>query len=134
MTRLRRFTQLDLQPQWRVCIADLPIAIATQSTAWSHWETAQLNDKAQITWARGQQVIWLGQAMHIPEQLQGYPLAGLRGRLAISWWAERAEIFVNGQLVQTGDLFDCATRLLVSKESDPAEVIEIALRLVSPGS
>ncbi|MGA7936110.1 MAG: alpha-mannosidase, partial [Kovacikia sp.] len=53
--------------------------------------------------------------------------------IALIWWAEGAQIFVNGQLVQEGDLFDCSTRLLLSHAVTPGEEFTIALRLVSPG-
>ena len=77
--------------------------------------------------------MWLGQLFVIPQTLQGYPLAGLALRLALTWWAEDTQIFVNGQLVQEGDLFDCSARVLLSEAAVPGEKISVALRLVSPG-
>ncbi len=77
--------------------------------------------------------MWLGQHLVVPHDLQGYPLAGLALRLALTWWAEDAQIFVNGQLVQEGDLFDSSTRVLLSEAVLPGEEIAVALRLVSPG-
>ncbi|HEY9844880.1 MAG TPA: alpha-mannosidase, partial [Candidatus Caenarcaniphilales bacterium] len=49
------------------------------------------------------------------------------------WWAEDAQIFVNHQLVQEGDLFDCAARILLSESAVSTEVITLRLRLTSPG-
>jgi len=63
----------------------------------------------------------------------GYPLSGLTLRLALTWWAIDAQIFVNGALVQAGDLFDCVTRILLSESVTPGDQFAIALRLVSPG-
>ena len=77
--------------------------------------------------------MWLGQRFVIPQDLQDYPLTGLALRLALTWWAEAAQIFVNGQLVQEGDLFDSSTRVLLSSAVTPGEEIAVALRLVSPG-
>ncbi len=62
----------------------------------------------------------------------GYPLAGLTLRLALTWWAIDAQIFVNGALVQAGDLFDCVTRILLSETVTSGDQFAIALRLVSP--
>jgi alpha-mannosidase len=76
-------------------------------------------------------VLWLAQRLVIPQNLQGYPLDGLSLRLALTWWAEAAQIFVNGVGVQEGDLFDCSTRVLI-RPVTPGEEITVALRLVSP--
>ncbi len=76
--------------------------------------------------------MWLSQHFVIPKDLQGYPLAGLALRLALTWWAQEAQIFVNGQLVQEGDLFDSSARVLLSQAVVPGEAIAVSLRLVSP--
>ena len=133
ITRLRALTQVNVQPHWRCCPQDLPAAVATHPEQWNDWSMAELNPKGYIVWSAGQQVMWLGQLFVIPQTLQGYPLAGLALRLALTWWAEDAQIFVNGQLVQEGDLFDSSARLLLSEAVVPGEKISVALRLVSPG-
>ncbi len=53
-------------------------------------------------------------------------------RLGLTWWAESAEIYVNGQLVQTGDLFDCSSRILLSPKVIVGETFIIGIKLVSP--
>jgi alpha-mannosidase len=131
--RLRALTQVTVQNHWRCCPQDLPAAVATQFEQWNHWSTAELNPKEYIVWSAGHQVMWLGQQFIVPQDLQGYPLAGLALRLALTWWAEDARIFVNGQLVQEGDLFDSSARVLLSSTVVPGEEITVALRLVSPG-
>jgi alpha-mannosidase len=131
--RLRALTQVTVQNYWRCCPQDLPVAVATQSEGWNDWSTAQLNPKGYIVWSAGRQVMWLGQRFVVPHDLQGYPLTGLALRLVLTWWAEYAQIFVNGQLVQEGDLFDSSARVLLSSAVVPGEEITVALRLVSPG-
>ncbi|MEW6493120.1 MAG: alpha-mannosidase [Cyanobacteriota bacterium] len=131
--KLRAFTQVNVQHHWRCCPQDLPAAVATQSAQWQDWPIADLNPKGYIVWSAGQQIMWLGQQFIIPQDLQGYPLAGLSLRLALTWWAQDAQIFVNGQLVQQGDLFDSSARVLLSESGEPGEEIAVALRLVSPG-
>jgi alpha-mannosidase len=131
--RLRALTQVNVQPHWRCCPQDLPATVATHPERWNDWSIAELNPKEYIVWSAGLQVMWLGQLFVIPQTLQGYPLAGLALRLALTWWAEDAQIFVNGQLVQEGDLFDSSARVLLSEAAVPGEKISVALRLVSPG-
>lgn len=133
ITRLRALTQVNVQPHWRCCPQDLPVAMATHPEQWNDWSIAELNPKGYIVWSAGQQVMWLGQHFVIPQTLQGYPLTGLALRLALTWWAEDAQIFINGQLVQQGDLFDSSARVLLSEAAVPGEKISVALRLVSPG-
>ncbi len=131
--RLRALTQVTVQNHWRCCAQDLPAAVATQFEQWNDWSTAELNPKEYIVWSAGHQVMWLGQRFIVPQDLQGYPLTGLALRLLLTWWAASAQIFVNGQLVQEGDLFDSSTRVLLSSAVVPGEEITVALRLVSPG-
>ena len=97
------------------------------------WPLVKLNGRQHIAWERGRRVLWLHQRLTWPEDLGGYPLAGLSARLALRWWAELAEIYVNGQLVHTGDIFDCWTRVSLSEAVKPGESVEVMLKLVSPG-
>jgi alpha-mannosidase len=92
-----------------------------------------LNPRHHIAWEKGEQVLWLGQSLTIPEALDGYPLRDLTLRLALTWWAVSAEIFVDGARVQEGDLFDCRARILLREAAQPGEAIALAIRLVSPG-
>ena len=132
LERLRQLTQISIQAGWRYWEGDLPIAEAVCSENWSTWTVAVLNNRDHLPWSKGRQVRWFSQVITVPTTLQGYPLAGLCLRLALLWWAEVAQVYVNGTLVQEGDLFDCAPRLLLSLQVKPGETIAIALRLVSP--
>ncbi|GAB4380214.1 MAG: alpha-mannosidase [Elainellaceae cyanobacterium] len=131
--RLRSLTQLNSQSGWRLRLGDLPIAQATQATTWQSWSAASLNDRNHIAWAKGRQVLWLGQQIVVPHNLQGYYLQGLALRLALIWWAEDAQVYVNGKLVQEGDLFDTSPRILLSPSVEIGNVFNVAIRLVSPG-
>jgi alpha-mannosidase len=133
ITRLRSLTQHSIQTGWRYCDEDLSIAQATQPETWHHWSIAPLNEKDHIAWTKGEHVRWLGQRITVPHDLAGYPLEGLTLRLALTWWAIDAQIFVNGALVQAGDLFDCVTRICLSTTVTPGDQFAIALRLISPG-
>jgi alpha-mannosidase len=133
IAQLRRLTQASVQSTWRYCDEDLALAAALNPTTWATWAIAPINAKGHIAWSRGQQVRWLSQSLHIPPDLEGYPLQGLLFRIALTWWAESAQVFIDGQLVQEGDLFDSSTRLLLRSTAIPGETVAIALRLVSPG-
>jgi alpha-mannosidase len=133
LERLRQLSQLDLQTSWRYHLGEVAIAQATQSKTWQQWQTVSLNARQHVAWDKGRNVLWLGQSITVPETLQGYPLIGLTQRIALTWWAEAAQIFVNGELVQEGDLFDCSTRLLLNSAVQPGDTVDVAIRLVSPG-
>lgn len=123
VNQLRTLTQIDIQSSWQV----YPQAINPGQGL-----TIPLNDRGHLAWPGGCQVLWLRQSLTTPEYLAGYALTGMTWRLVLTWWAELAEIFVNDQLVQTGDLFDCRTRILLSSQVQPGETITVTLRLVSP--
>ena len=133
INKLRQLTQLDIQDNWLYCLEDLPIKGATRVDNWNRRSLVSLTPKNTISWPSGRQVLWLGQQLSIPQDFQGYPLQGLGVRLSLTWWAELAQIFVNGQWVQDGDLFDSSTRVKLSHDAIPGESFFISLRLVSPG-
>jgi len=124
IARLRQLTQIDVQSSWR-CWSG-----SSTPKADSAWSAVELNSPGHIAWDAG--VLWLEQQLVIPQVLQGYPVAGKVVRLALRWWADQAQIFVNQQLVQEGDLFDCAARILLSPAT-PGEALTVRLRLVAPG-
>ncbi len=128
--KLRRLSQVEVQSGWRYCDADSAVI---GSVGISNKQVAELNEKGHIAWLSGKQVVYLGQKFVIPDNLHGYPVAGLRLLLGLTWWAEDAQIFVGGELVGQGDLFDCADRVLLSASVNPGDEFFVMLRLVSPG-
>ncbi|MBF2075413.1 MAG: alpha-mannosidase [Synechococcales cyanobacterium C42_A2020_086] len=130
--RLRLLNQLDIQSRWRGHLGELPVSQATQASTWSAWTALTPNARNHIAWEKGR-VLWLGQRITVPHNLQGYYLQGLTLRLGLIWWAELAQIFVNGRLVQEGDLFDATTRILLSRSVKIGDSFDITLRLRSPG-
>jgi len=133
IAHLQSCSQLDIQSTWHWHQGDLPQDQALDSTQWQHWAIAPLNPRQHIPWPRGKNVLWLAQNICIPPQLNGFALEGLTLRLGLTWWAEVAQIYINGTLTHTGDLFDCFARLLLTPHAKPGTSIEIAIRLVSPG-
>ncbi len=127
---LRAYSQQDVQTQWLGLYEDCGggLDMATQGCP---WDIKPLNGRQHIAWPRGR-VLWLYQRFTVPEVLQGYPLRGLTLRLSTAWWAEDAQLYVNGEFVQAGDLFDFFTRLCLSESVMPGDSFEVALRLESP--
>jgi alpha-mannosidase len=130
--RLRSCCQVNVQSTWLCSQADLAVADITASKL-SVWTLADLNEKGHVAWTGGRKVLWLAQKLIVPENLHGYPLAGLCLRLALTWWADSAEVYVNGELAVEGDLFDCSPRVLLSREVMPGEEFVVGVRLTSPG-
>jgi alpha-mannosidase len=126
--RLRSLSQIDILTDWRMSLGNESIDADS-----SQWERVSLNQKGQIAWERGRQEIWLAQTLIIPSHLQNYPISNLVCRLAFTWWAELAQVFVDGVLVQEGDLFDHSPRVLLMPAAVPGTSLDLRLRLVSPG-
>ncbi|MCY7323779.1 MAG: alpha-mannosidase [Phormidesmis sp. CAN_BIN36] len=129
INRLRQLTQRDVQNGWR----SYPDNRSQIELDWQSQPICKLDDKGHIAWSKGSEVLWLYQQFVLPESLRGYPLRGLTLRLALTWWAEVAEIYVNDQQVQEGDLFDHSARIFLSPSVSLGEVITVTIRLVSPG-
>ena len=125
--RLRNLSQTDILTDWRICLA------GNVTTDPHQWALASLNHKGQIAWERGRQEIWFAQQLTMPAAIGGYPVTSRSCRLAFTWWAEVAQVFVDGELVQEGDLFDHSPRVLLMPAVVPGTPVDVRLRLVSPG-
>ncbi|BAY84124.1 glycosyl hydrolase 38 protein [Calothrix parasitica NIES-267] len=130
--KLRAFSEMDVREYWRCFLGDMSVAEVFASD-FSGWETRELNAKGHIAWEKGKKVLWLAQKLIVPPDLQGYPLAGLCLRLALVWWADSAQIYINGSRQGEGDLFDFSQRVLLTESVNPGDEFTVALRLVSPG-
>ncbi len=130
--RLTALSQLDLQDNWQIS--------AMNPEVQPNWAKADRNAKDHIAWPRGKQARWLKQTIVTPSALpiddmgkQGYPIEGLRLKVELTWWAELAEVYVDGEMVQAGDLFDCTTKLVLTERALPGQTFELLVYLVSPG-
>ncbi|HLP88373.1 MAG TPA: alpha-mannosidase [Nostocaceae cyanobacterium] len=130
--RLRSCCQVNTKSNWMSLLGDREMTEVLTSNL-LNWQPVQLNDKANIPWSAGQEVLWLKQKFIIPENLHGYLLTELSLRLSLLWWADAVDVYVNGKLVLSGDLFDCSPRVLLTGDAKPGEEFSIVLRLVSPG-
>jgi alpha-mannosidase len=136
LDRLRQLNSCNIQTQWQQHLEPskslTPQQLFTTDLA-SHWPTAQLNQQQHIAWSKGLKVLWLYQKVEVPIDEAGYPLTGLILRLSLTWWAQDAQIYVDGMLVQSGDLFECFTRICLSQSVHSGQTFQLAIRLVSPG-
>ncbi|NMG11761.1 alpha-mannosidase, partial [Brasilonema sp. UFV-L1] len=129
--KLRSYVRVNHLSSWQCQTGELSVGDIS-TCDFSGWNLAQLNAKEHIAWAGGQKVLWLMQKLVVPQNLQGYPLQGLSLRLSLVWWADSAQVYVNGKLVLEGDLFDCSPRVLLSSGVTPGDEFIVALCLVSP--
>lgn len=131
LDRLRSLSQYSVLENWRFLT---PSSLHDSPDFPSqNLPIACLNERNHIAWPRGKQCCWVYQRLQWPSDLKGYSLQGYKAKLALRWWADLAELYVNGVCIQTGDLFDCFTRLPLSESVEPGHSVEVALRLVSPG-
>ncbi|WP_310485604.1 alpha-mannosidase [Chamaesiphon sp. VAR_48_metabat_403] len=126
--RLRSLSQCNILTDWRMHVGKTSVDADPRQ-----WDLGKLNEKGQIAWERGRQEIWLAQQLILPADVGGYPVSSLSCRLALTWWAELAQVFVNGELVQEGDLFDHSPRILLMSAVVPGTPVDVRLRLMSPG-
>lgn len=134
VSRLRQLVRYEVQHSWRdltlLSIVNLSHNLAQIDL--QQCPTATVNDKGYIVFPQGKQIKWLARKIVIPQTLRGYPLTGLSLRLVLTWWAEDAQIFINGELVQQGDLFDSTARVLITDDARPQQEYLVTIRLVSP--
>ena len=129
LEHLRRCSRMDVVSDWRIAAGELSLSEIARVDS---LPLVNLNSRRHISWQRGKQVIWLTQNIIVPAHLFNYPLSGLSLRLSLAWWAEQADIYLNGKLIQSGDLFDCSTRILLSDNIRVGDQFWVAIRLVSP--
>jgi len=131
---LRQLVQLNVIETWRDVTwlnkVNLDCDLAPIDLKKSLIES--VNQKGYIVFAQGRKVKWLAQRIKIANSLKDYPLSGLSLRLVLTWWASDAQIFVNGELMQQGDLFDSSARVLLTDNVQPGQEYIVAIRLVSP--
>ncbi|MBD2652690.1 alpha-mannosidase [Synechocystis sp. FACHB-383] len=127
LEQLRRFCRQDCQHHWH-CLPSAPWEIVD----WRSYPLGKVNEKGYLVWEKGEKVQWFAQTFTVSKALADYPLDGLTLRLALTWWAQNAQIFVNGKLVQAGDLFDSKARILLTDNSQIGETFTVALQLTSP--
>ena len=124
----RRRSRLDLQARWRRSgPGDRPPHLGD---AWGREHRPDWAARGLLIWPRGRGWIRLEQNLSWPQSWSRSPES--RGRLALSWWAERMRLWVDGELVHEGDLFDTACRWIVPDRCREGKPLQLLLELSSP--
>ncbi len=134
ISKLRQLVQLEVQHSWRdiTLLNIINISSNLAQINLQECQTVPVNEKGYLVFPKGRKVRWFAQKITIPQTLKGYPLSGLNLRLVLTWWAEDAQIFINGELVQQGDLFDSSARVLITENAQPGKEYIVTICLVSP--
>ncbi|AFZ02074.1 alpha-mannosidase [Calothrix sp. PCC 6303] len=131
--KLRSLSQSNVQSSWRYSHDDLSVDQVIAADI-SNWNQIECNAKGHIAWNKGRNTLWLLQKIIVPPSLKlGYPLAGMSLRLALVWWADAVQVYVDGKLAVEGDLFDFSPRVLLGNAVTPGDEYTVAIKLVSPG-
>ncbi|MEB3307120.1 MAG: glycoside hydrolase family 38 C-terminal domain-containing protein, partial [Cyanobacteriota bacterium] len=120
----------DLLPLWQ---CELPRG--GSGSALSHpWGARNRPDwyrRGLLIWPRGGQWRCLDLLLNCPPAWKD--LAGAAcGRLCLRWWADQAELWVDGERVHHGDLFDTACRWPLPERWWSGSPLQLELRLRSP--
>ena len=125
----RSRSSLDLQRLWRTHGPDGHGAVALEDP-WGERHRPDWHARGLLIWPRGGQWISLTQELVCPEAWRN--LGGVGARLVLRWWADAAELRVNGEAVHRGDLFDTACRWPLPASWWAGEPLALELRLRSP--
>jgi alpha-mannosidase len=118
---LQSLAVIDILPSWKQKVGET-------------WQPISIDEHHLFRWARGGEAVLLHQVWQVPESLgdTNLSLSGTRQRLQLTWWASAAAVFMDGQKVQEGDLFDAKFRLLLGENLQPGRSFTLELKLNSP--
>jgi len=122
---------LDLQPLWR-CKGAEGLPVAALEHPWGARHRPDWHARGLIIWPRGGQWRVLRLALARPAAWSQLTPAAARARLVLRWWADAVELWVAGQRVHGGDLFDTACRWELPAHWWEGQALDLELRLRSP--
>ena len=118
--KLRQLTIINIQSNWFTTSKK----VTTDTIESTDLSLMKTNEKEYLIWNAGSKTTWLIQEITVQKFLNGYSLQGFSLRLSLTWWAEKAQIFINKQLVQVGDLFDSSARILLTPSVEKEQKIK----------
>jgi alpha-mannosidase len=126
-------TRLDLQPRWQWQPGGQGPLVRALDDAWGPRHRPDWARRGLIVWPRGGQWRHLHLRLDCPDPWPARPgpLAA-RARLVLSWWADQAELWIDGDRVHSGDLFDTRCRWQLPARWWQGEPLHLELRLRSP--
>ncbi|MFN5391800.1 MAG: alpha-mannosidase, partial [Pseudanabaena sp.] len=100
------------------------------------WETLPTvnskQNKPMVAFLQCEQNIHLRQVWQVSESHVGLSIIGSTIRLNLIWWVDICEVWINGNKVQEGDLFDQKCRILLTNDAEPHEEFILEIKLNSP--
>ena len=124
----RSRSRRDLRAYWRRWGASPAECFALET--WGRIHRPDWASRGLLIWPRGRQWLRLELDLAWPAEWDG--LEATQARLCLSWWAEAARLWVDGLLVQEGDLFDTACRWTLPDRCRSGAVLRLQLELCSP--
>ncbi len=125
----RSRSRLDLLSSWRLRGADGAWQEAL-ADPWARLHRPDWHARGLMAWPRG------GQSRHLVLELSCPPSwrgrAPALARLVLRWWADAAELKVDGCTVHRGDLFDSSCRWALPQRWWEGETLFLELELRSP--
>jgi alpha-mannosidase len=133
IAQLQSLVTIQTQNQWGFYLGDAILGTDYITFDLGRLQPAEPNENGYLIFPKGEKLAWFYQEFTIPNNIKNYELVGLHCRLNLTWWAGIAKVFVNGQLVCEGDLFDSSIRLSLSSSVQENDVFQVAIALISPG-
>ncbi len=102
---------------------------------WHHdlnGELLPVGENSSLLFNQSDDVVHLNQVWVVPKNLSNLVLENTTIRLKLVWWASLVEIFINGIIVQEGDLFDQKCRLLLTENAHEDQSFKLEIKLISP--
>ena len=100
------------------------------------WETlptvSSKQNKPMVAFLQCEENIHLKQVWQVPESYAGLSIIGSTIRLNLIWWVDICEVWINGNKVQEGDLFDQKCRILLTNDAEPLDEFILEIKLNSP--
>ncbi|MFM8605912.1 MAG: alpha-mannosidase, partial [Cyanobium sp.] len=128
-SRSAAHASLDLQGLW-LCQGPAADTITALEDPWGRRHRPDWHARGLLIWPRGGQ--WRELRLLLPSAWSDLNPQQARARLVLRWWADAAELRVDGERVHQGDLFDTACRWQLPARWWHGEALELELRLRSP--
>lgn len=123
----RRRSRLELLDRW--IRPDRPDSGPALADPWCREHRPDWHARGLLAWPRGGRWCRLQQEVTCPEAWRGQPA---QARLVLSWWADAVRLWVDGQLVHEGDLFDTRCRWPLPERWHDGAPLRFELELRSP--
>ena len=123
-------SRLELHPLWQAQKPDGNWDLA-EKDPWAARHRPDWHARGLLSWPRGGRHLHLRLTLHCPPAWRQLP-PDRKARLLLRWWADAAELRVDGQCVHQGDLFDTACRWLLPRTWWQGRPLQLELLLRSP--